>query len=86
MLASDGPDVAWCAVRLHFTSRDGRGIETAKNVSPDTTGQISGTERLIGAGKTARLGLGESRTGFRKGCTNKKPHSLLRGCAVQKLN
>ena len=71
-----------CVYILH----PGMAAALRRRISPDTTGQISGTERLIGAGKTARLGLGESRTGFRKGCTNKKPHSLLRGCAVQKLN
>jgi hypothetical protein len=44
--------------------------ETAKSIATDTTGQISGTadrrrERLPDSG------LGESRTGFRKGRTNK---------------
>src|ERR1019366_6436469 len=71
---------ARCVYILH----PGMAAALRRRTSSDTTGQISGTERLSGAGKTARLGLRESRTSLRKGCTNKKPHSLLRGLCGSK--
>src|ERR1019366_7873732 len=85
MLASDGPDVAWCAMRLHSTSRDGRGIEKAKTVSPDTTGQISGTERLFGAVEPTRLGLGKREPVFEKAAPTKtaQPHARLGGSKAE---